>query len=168
MCSGRGDGPLRPIRLPYSEIPGYVWLPTNRGLSQAPTSFFGSWCQGIHRVPLSTWQLQMMLASTVQFSRNGWSRSCDANSGEGAGPSEVQRPGVSAPARPFPQDPTACPARPPPESRVPFHPKVNVLAGPAVTLGPNSQCSTNELATSEQSPEMWLWAPPHAVAPVAP
>src|SRR6202046_796978 len=52
-----------------------VWLPTPRGLSQAPTSFFGSWCQGIHRVPLSTWQLQMMLASTVQFSRYGRSRS---------------------------------------------------------------------------------------------
>jgi hypothetical protein len=157
MCSGRGDGPLRPIRLPYSEIPGYVWLPTNRGLSQAPTSFFGSWCQGIHRVPLSTWQLQMMLASTVQFSRYGRSRSCDANSGEGAGPSEVQRPGVSAPARPFPQDPTACPARPPPESRVPFHPKANVLAGPAVTLGPNSQCSTNEQATTRRTLVTWLW-----------
>jgi hypothetical protein len=51
-----------------------VWLPTNRGLSQAPTSFIGSWCQGIHRVPLLTWQLQMMLASTVQFSRYGRSR----------------------------------------------------------------------------------------------
>ena len=31
-----------------------VWLPTPRGLSQAPTSFIGSWCQGIHRVPLKT------------------------------------------------------------------------------------------------------------------
>ena len=31
-----------------------VRLPTPRGLSQAPTSFFGSWCQGIHRVPLKT------------------------------------------------------------------------------------------------------------------
>ena len=49
-------------------------MPTPRGLSQAPTSFFGSWCQGIHRVPLLTWQLQMMLASTVQFSRYGRSR----------------------------------------------------------------------------------------------
>src|SRR5512146_2843077 len=64
-----------------------VWLPTPRGLSQAPTSFIGSWCQGIHRAPLKTWQhsLQMhyktalsavylqkkMLASTVQFSRYG-------------------------------------------------------------------------------------------------
>ncbi len=27
-------------------------LSTPRGLSQIPTSFFGSWCQGIHRVPL--------------------------------------------------------------------------------------------------------------------
>jgi hypothetical protein len=32
-----------------------VWLSTPRGLSQIPTSFFGSWCQGIHRVPLKTW-----------------------------------------------------------------------------------------------------------------
>ena len=29
-------------------------LPTPRGLSQAPTSFIGSWCQGIHRMPLQT------------------------------------------------------------------------------------------------------------------
>ncbi len=54
-----------------------VWLPTPRGLSQAPTSFFGSWCQGIHRVPLITWQLQMMLASTVQFSKYGRYRRLD-------------------------------------------------------------------------------------------
>ena len=54
-----------------------VWLPTPRGLSQAPTSFFGSWCQGIHRVPLITWQLQMMLASTMQFSKYGRSRPLD-------------------------------------------------------------------------------------------
>ena len=60
-----------------------VWLPTNRGLSQAPTSFFGSWCQGIHRVPLLTWQLQMMLASTVQFSRYGRSRLGAALGGDG-------------------------------------------------------------------------------------
>ena len=32
-----------------------VWLTTPRGLSQPPTSFIGSWCQGIHRVPLKTW-----------------------------------------------------------------------------------------------------------------
>ena len=53
-----------------------VRLPTPRGLSQAPTSFIGSWCQGIHRMPLKTWlQISKMLASTVQFSRYGRSRS---------------------------------------------------------------------------------------------
>jgi hypothetical protein len=31
-----------------------VRLPTPRGLSQVPTSFIGSWCQGIHRVLLPT------------------------------------------------------------------------------------------------------------------
>ena len=31
-----------------------VRLPTPRGLSQATTSFFGSWCQGIHHVPFTT------------------------------------------------------------------------------------------------------------------
>ena len=29
-------------------------LAAPRGFSQPPTSFFGSWCQGIHRVPLLT------------------------------------------------------------------------------------------------------------------
>jgi hypothetical protein len=29
-------------------------LSATRGLSQTPTSFIGSWCQGIHRVPLKT------------------------------------------------------------------------------------------------------------------
>ena len=32
-----------------------AWLTAPRGLSQPPTSFFGSWCQGIHRAPLVTW-----------------------------------------------------------------------------------------------------------------
>ena len=45
-----------------------VWLSTPRGLSQIPTAFIGSWCQGIHRAPLKTWP--QMLASTVQFSNN--------------------------------------------------------------------------------------------------
>ena len=40
-------------------------LPTPRGLSQAPTSFIGSWCQGIHHVPLVACLATKMLASTV-------------------------------------------------------------------------------------------------------
>src|SRR5690606_37929295 len=45
-----------------------AWLTTPRGLSWPPTSFIGSWCQGIHRAPLKTWP--QMLAYTVQFSNN--------------------------------------------------------------------------------------------------
>ena len=46
-------------------------LAAPRGFSQPPTSFFGSWCQGIHRAPLLTWLQSLMLASTVQFSSDG-------------------------------------------------------------------------------------------------
>ena len=156
MCSDRGDGPLRPVRFPYSEIPGYVWLPTNRGLSQAPTSFFGSWCQGIHRVPLSTWQLQMMLASTVQFSRYGRSRTRFVRTrrrrrswprlASGARHRRGRSLRTQQRARPVrPPNPRSC------------CPKAAVLAGPAVTLGPNNQCSTNEQATTRRTLVTWLW-----------
>jgi hypothetical protein len=37
-------------------------LAAPRGLSQPPTSFIGFWRQGIHRVPLVTWQHSKMLA----------------------------------------------------------------------------------------------------------
>src|ERR1700730_14865184 len=43
-------------------------LTAPRGLSWPPTSFIGSWCQGIHRAPLKT--CPQMLASTMQFSSN--------------------------------------------------------------------------------------------------
>ena len=59
-----------------------VWLPTPRGLSQAPTSFFGSWCQGIHRAPLITWQLLMRcsrpLCSSQDTGGPGASARCQA------------------------------------------------------------------------------------------
>ena len=47
-------------------------LAAPRGLSQPTTSFIGSWCQGIHRVLLHTYNTKQlkMLASTVQFSNN--------------------------------------------------------------------------------------------------
>ena len=116
-----------------------VWLPTPRGLSQAPTSFFGSWCQGIHRVPLITWQLQMMLASTMQFSKCGRSRHLDRRVPRLAHQLEVQREQCVTEAvrrdvgpvqgrtkeRPFPQDPTACSTRPSPRSA--FLPQAGVL-----------------------------------------
>ena len=56
-------------------------MPTPRGLSQAPTSFIGSWYQDIHRLPLvachktniqkAKLRYKEMLASTIQFSKYG-------------------------------------------------------------------------------------------------
>ena len=106
-------------------------LTAPRGLSQPPTSFIGSWCQGIHRAPLLTWP-QKMLASTVQFSRYGRCRSrCPSRAGRSArsfdedrshsattAPSARRAAGAgrevrgSGDDRPFPQDPTACRGRP--------------------------------------------------------
>jgi hypothetical protein len=123
-----------------------VWLPTNRGLSQAPTSFIGSWCQGIHRVPLLTWQLQMMLASTVQFSRYGRSRPPAALRADGG-------PVLAEAGR---------------NAAVPSGP--NSVLGPCIPLGPafraaeartnlprlmpepNNQCSTNEQPPHGRTP----------------
>ncbi len=42
---------VSPFRNPWIE----AWLAAPQGFSQPPTSFIGSWCQGIHRVPLITW-----------------------------------------------------------------------------------------------------------------
>ena len=82
-----------------------VRLPTHRGLSQAPTSFIGSWCQGIHRMPLKTWlQITKMLASTMQFSKHGRTPQ--------HGHTPHHRPEKKPDKRPIPQDPTAC-HRPP-------------------------------------------------------
>ena len=78
-----------------------AWLTAPRGLSWPPTSFIGSWCQGIHRAPLKTWP--QMLASTVQFSNNdqppitpnpyGWSSLGPASEGQQltAVPSDTQQ-----------------------------------------------------------------------------
>jgi hypothetical protein len=114
-----------------------VWLPTPRGLSQAPTSFFGSWCQGIHRVPLLTWQLQMMLASTVQFSRYGRSRVPAAGWASGR-PVLLRMPTSGRSLR---TQQRARPARPPDQAFRAASGRTNL---PELTLRPNNQCSTNE------------------------
>jgi hypothetical protein len=69
MCSGVGSRVLLDWVSPFGHPRITARLPAPRGLSQAPTSFIGSWCQGIHRVPLKTCHRKLkMLASTMQFS----------------------------------------------------------------------------------------------------
>lgn len=79
-----------------------AWLTTPRGLSWPPTSFIGSWCQGIHRAPLKTWP--QMLASTVQFSNNDQPPTTPPLQGEftGAGTEDTT-------SRPYPQTPNSVP-----------------------------------------------------------
>ncbi len=63
-----------------------AWLTAPRGLSWPPTSFIGSWCQGIHRAPLKTWP--QMLASTVQFSNNDQPPTTPPNRASSLGPDQ--------------------------------------------------------------------------------
>jgi hypothetical protein len=82
-------------------------LAAPRGLSQPPTSFIGSWCQGIHRAPLLTWpqRCSRPLCSSqgtggpgVGPSRTALAPGCGGRRSTDAGPKE----------RPLLQDPTAC------------------------------------------------------------
>jgi hypothetical protein len=81
-----------------------AWLTTPRGLSWPPTSFIGSWCQGIHRAPLKTWP--QMLASTVQFSNNDQPPITPGTTRSSLGPALK----AAAFGRTF-RHPTACPTR---------------------------------------------------------
>jgi hypothetical protein len=79
-----------------------AWLTTPRGLSWPPTSFIGSWCQGIHRAPLKTWP--QMLASTVQFSNNDQPPTTPPSQASSLGPAlKIQT------ESPYPQTPNSVP-----------------------------------------------------------
>jgi hypothetical protein len=119
-------------------------LPTPRGLSQAPTSFFGSWYQGIHRVPLLTWQLQMMLASTVQFSKYGrypssiaaWLRRFGPTRGDQPSGRSLRTQQRARPAQPLGSGVPCRGARRRQDGRT---------SQPGQLPRPNNQCSTSEL-----------------------
>jgi hypothetical protein len=130
-----------------------VWLPTPRGLSQAPTSFIGSWCQGIHRAPLSTWRLQLMLASTMQFSRYGRPRDKTRRIHGGQSRSSERKkltPVPSGPNSVLSQFPASAGVRFPEERTRP------ALPG----SWPTSQCSTVSSHPGTSAPDMALDAAP--------
>jgi len=80
-----------------------AWLTAPRGLSWPPTSFIGSWCQGIHRAPLKTWP--QMLASTVQFSSNDQPPTTPLQAASSLGPASRR----SRRSSPYPQTPNSAP-----------------------------------------------------------
>jgi hypothetical protein len=134
MCSGVGSRVLLDWVSPFGHPRITARLPAPRGLSQAPTSFIGSWCQGIHRVPLKTCHRKLkMLASTMQFSsyeRNplpipdAYPAPAQTNQTNKPGPrtrtrrfaaaatQRARNPPTTTGRRPFPQDPTACQTSP--------------------------------------------------------
>jgi hypothetical protein len=99
-----------------------VWLSTPRGLSQIPTSFFGSWYQGIHRAPLKTWPQRCSRPLCSSYGRNPTTRARRHPHKRGNRYGQQVRPELKKPnLRPSPQDPTTCQA--PPTSRPTFqHP----------------------------------------------
>jgi hypothetical protein len=82
-------------------------LPAPRGLSQVTTSFIGSWCLGIHRLPLVAccYYKDARVHCEVLNIRAG-ARAAGAQP-TGSGPHEEG----SGQRRPKPQDPTACRGR---------------------------------------------------------
>ena len=128
LCIQAGTTPHDECRVsPFGHPRITTRLPVPRGFSQAPTSFFGSWCQDIHRVLLETWLTTLqMLDARVHYAvlkiRTEPRRT-------GPPIRRAVRPGRSrkrASRRLPPQDPTACPEASQPLAPVP-DPEGNVL-----------------------------------------
>jgi hypothetical protein len=145
MCSGRGDGPLHPPGFPIRKSPDRSLVADSPGL------IAGSYV--LHRLlvprhpPCALNNLattDVMLASTVQFSRYGRFRRPSPL------PGGAHRPWLKEALRPFPQDPTACSAWPVPGVSVP--PASGCTNWPGQLPRPNNQCSTSELPPRNTRP----------------
>jgi hypothetical protein len=180
MCSGVSDWALlSPSRVsPFGNPRITVRLPTPRGLSQVPTSFIGSWCQGIHRVPLLTWPQRCSRPLCSSQGTGGpatWSAPAATRMSRAGLGACVQRrfTGVSVrvPARrpvrevgrcPFPQDPTACRSAAPASLTVPpSAPRTrrrSTRRGRLIAT-PTNRCSTLELPLRNDRPKWALDAP---------
>ncbi len=113
-------------------------LTAPRGLSWPPTSFIGSWCQGIHRAPLKTWP--QMLASTVQFSSNDQPPTTPTRRLSSLGPAS-RRSRLTVRTLRYP---TTCPAH----SINPHVPRRSSTSDNQ-SSAPNSQRSTHEQPASD-------------------
>ena len=156
----QGRRATTPARFPHSEIPGSqpgYRLPGAYRRFQRPSSAPGAKASTV--CPYQLGNLQMMLASTIQISRYGRPRPSPPHPRQRqTGPRRHRNSAGQNPApRPFPQDPTACPASPPapPSFRDPPKGDRTELRSPA--RQPNNQCSTNEPAAPGHSPGKRRW-----------
>ena len=130
-------------------------LTAPRGLSQPPTSFIGSWCQGIHRAPLITWP-QRCSRPLCSSQRTGGvpaltRRVPRSRSGESFDEGRSRAEG-EATMSPFPQDPTACLGRPS-SIAVRSSRRSSCTRRGHVERRPTSQCSTHEHHPRDIRPE---------------
>src|SRR5690348_4961864 len=136
-----------------------------RGLSQPLTSFFGSWCQGIHRAPLLTWPQRC-------------SRPLCSSQDAGGEPdpvsprTSIRRPfGASRPAesrsrrRPIPQDPTVCPTGGEPD--LAFHAANGSTCG-GRRYAHGRIVSVPPMSTTRHGHPLWAWTIGVRRSPVAP
>src|SRR6476620_11404058 len=149
-----------------------VWLSTPRGLSQIPTSFFGSWCQGIHRVPLKTWP-QRCSRPLCSSQHTGGTPPAHPPTRTNAlavrdavrprtrpHPSQRQSQGPireEQAQRPTPQDPTTCQA--PPPARAAFHSPKGCTCGHHQVPAPTNRCSTREQPPRRVRSRRATWTP---------
>ena len=146
MCSGRGDGPLRPPGFPIRKSPDLSLVADSPGL------IAGSYVLLRLLVPRHSPCALINLATTDDARVHCAVlkiRAVPALDRRVAG--EVRSDRGEAALRPFPQDPTACSARATPWPT--FRPVQRGAASaaphgrtsrPGQTPGPNNQCSTNE------------------------
>src|SRR5262249_112323 len=126
-------------------------LTAPRGLSRPPTSFIGSWYQGIHRAPLTTWP--QMLASTVQFSNNDQPPRPPADAYQATARRFTHHPRTSTEETHVHSLRTQQRARHQAPTHHPFHaPHGAVLRTAASHPAPNSQRSTHEQPSRDTRP----------------
>ena len=141
-------------------------LAAPRGLSQPPTSFIGSWCQGIHRAPLLTWpqRCSRPLCSSqgtggdasrrtaYALSRRRSNRDCDPRR---------EWPAIALRRScPLPQDPTACLGRDRRSQRVPRSRSGQYRAHGRDVRRPNWSVFHSVSTTPACTSGLWLWTPP--------
>ena len=142
---------------PFGDPRITAWLPASRGLSQAPTSFIGSWCQGIHRAPLLTWPQRCLFrvhCAVLKLRAVDLSFAVACSCAQCRSTRRV--PHGKQTDSPLPQDSTACLGRRPGR---PSDPAANGRTGTGVSSGcPTGQCSTHERPPEGRTPSAWLWA----------
>lgn len=132
-------------------------LTAPRGLSRPPTSFIGSWYQGIHRAPLKTWPQRCSRPLCSSQTTTSHPPPPGTTPQGSPGPATEETTTQHRSGRTF-RHPTACPTPPNPHTHPP-HPKRSGTSRYADHAVPNSQRSTHEQTTAGHSPTRWCCAP---------